>query len=77
MQEQVTLRDETVDVERRPVSGQRATVMTGNPFQERTVEMEERDEEAVISKEARVTEELVVRKDVDVRGTGGATERIR
>jgi len=29
--------------------------------------VEERGEEAVVSKEARVTEELVVRKDVDQR----------
>jgi stress response protein YsnF len=36
-------------------------------FQERTIEMDETREEAVVSKEARVTEELVVRKDVDQR----------
>jgi uncharacterized protein (TIGR02271 family) len=67
VQEQVTLRDETVNVERRPVSGERATTMTGDPFQERTIEVEEHDEEAVVSKQARVKEELVVRKDVEQR----------
>ena len=64
VQEQVTLRDETIEVERRPASGRS---VSGDPFQERTIEVEERDEEAVISKEARVKEELVVRKDVEQR----------
>jgi uncharacterized protein (TIGR02271 family) len=68
VQEQVTLRDETVEVERRPVSGEyREGTVGGDPFQERTVEVEERDEEAVVSKEARVKEELVVRKGVEQR----------
>jgi uncharacterized protein (TIGR02271 family) len=68
VEEQVTLRDETVDVERRPVSGEyRTDSLSGDPFQERTVEVDERDEEAVVSKEARVKEELVVRKDVEQR----------
>lgn len=68
VQEQVTLREETVDVERRPASGTtRAGSMGGDPFKERTIEVEERDEEAVVSKDARVKEELVVRKDVDER----------
>jgi uncharacterized protein (TIGR02271 family) len=64
VQEQVTLRDETIAVERRPASGRKAA---GDPFRERTIEVEERDEEAVVSKEARVKEELVVRKDVEQR----------
>jgi uncharacterized protein (TIGR02271 family) len=64
VQEQVTLRDETIEVERRPASGR---AVSGDPFQERTIEVEERDEEAVVSKEARVKEELVVRKDVEQR----------
>lgn len=68
IQEQVTLRDETLKVERRPVEGvSRAGAVTGDPFQERTIEVEERDEEAVISKEVRVKEELVIRKDVEQR----------
>ncbi|MDP8919316.1 MAG: YsnF/AvaK domain-containing protein [Pseudomonadota bacterium] len=66
--EQVTLREERVDVERRPVSGTtQAGTLGGDPFQERTIEMEERSEEAVVSKEARVVEEVVVRKDVEQR----------
>jgi uncharacterized protein (TIGR02271 family) len=66
--EQVTLREERVDVERRPVSGTtQASTLGGDPFQERTIEVEERREEAVVSKEARVVEEVVVRKDVEQR----------
>jgi stress response protein YsnF len=64
VQEQVSLREETVRVERRPVdrpvSGADEAL-----FRERTIEAEERGEEAVVSKEARVKEELVVRKDVE------------
>jgi uncharacterized protein (TIGR02271 family) len=66
--EQVNLREERVDVERRPVSGTtQAGTISGDPFQERTIEVEERREEAVVSKEARVVEEVVVRKDVEQR----------
>jgi stress response protein YsnF len=68
VQEQVTLREERVDVERRPVSGEyREGALSGDPFQERTIEVEERGEEAVVSKEARVTEEVVVRKEAKQR----------
>jgi stress response protein YsnF len=38
-----------------------------NLFQERTIEAEERAEEAVVSKQTRVKEELVIRKDVEER----------
>jgi stress response protein YsnF len=68
VEEQVNLREERVHVERRPVSGTaQAGTLGSDAFQERTIEVEERGEEAVVSKEARVTEELVVRKDVDER----------
>jgi uncharacterized protein (TIGR02271 family) len=68
VQEQVTLRDETVEVERRPASSEyREGTLSGDPFQERSIEVEERDEEAVVSKQARVREELVVRKGVEQR----------
>jgi uncharacterized protein (TIGR02271 family) len=66
--EQVSLREEHVEVERRPVSGATpAGTLGSDAFQERTIEMEERSEEAVVSKEARVVEEVVVRKDVEQR----------
>ena len=66
--EQVNLRQEHVDVERRPVSGlTRTGTISGDAFKERTIEVEERSEEAVVSKEARVTEEVVVRKEAEQR----------
>jgi uncharacterized protein (TIGR02271 family) len=65
VEEQVTLRAETIEVERRPVSRDAHSVE--DVFQERTVEVEEHDEQAVVSKEARVKEELVVHKDVEQR----------
>jgi uncharacterized protein (TIGR02271 family) len=65
VQEQVQLREERVHVERRPVD--QSLGNADRAFEERTIEAEERSEEAVISKEARVKEELVIRKDVDQR----------
>ncbi|WP_338105591.1 YsnF/AvaK domain-containing protein [Microvirga tunisiensis] len=66
--EQVSLREEHVEVERRPVSGTtQAGAIAGDPFQERTIEVEERSEEAVVSKEARVVEEVAVRKQAEQR----------
>jgi uncharacterized protein (TIGR02271 family) len=66
--EQVNLRQEHVDVERRPVSGTtQAGTISGDAFQERTIEVEERGEEAVVSKEARMVEEVVVRKEAEQR----------
>ena len=65
VQEQVNLRQEHVSVERRPVD--RPATGTENLFQDRTIEAQERREEAVVSKEARVTEELVVNKNVENR----------
>jgi len=69
VEEQVTLREERVAVERRPVEGTMRTgsVNDADLFRERTIEMEERAEEAVVSKEARVVEEVVVRKEADQR----------
>lgn len=63
--ESVTLRDERVDVERRPAD--RAATGADGLFQERTVEMEEHGEEAVVAKDVRVTEEVGLRKEVDQR----------
>ncbi len=63
------MREENVHVERRPVEGSARTgAVSGDAlFQERTIEMDEKREEAVVSKEARVKEELVVKKDVEQR----------
>ncbi|WP_375459636.1 YsnF/AvaK domain-containing protein [uncultured Enterovirga sp.] len=66
VQEQVTLRDERVSVDRRPVD----RALTGADsalFQDRTVEATEHREVPVVSKEARVVEEIGIRKDVDQR----------
>jgi len=63
VEEQVTLRREHVDVERRAVD--RPVTDADRLFEERTIEATETSEEAVISKEARVTEEVVIHKDVD------------
>jgi uncharacterized protein (TIGR02271 family) len=70
VEEQVNLRQERVEVERRPVDRE---VSPGDaPFQERTIEATERGEEAVVDKRARVVEEVGLRKDVDTR-----TETVR
>ncbi len=63
VQEQVALRQEHVDVERRPVD--RPVAAGDDAFRERTVEATESAEEAVVAKEARITEEVVVRKTAE------------
>jgi len=63
VEETVKLRDETVHVERRPVNRD-VTDIPADAFRERTIEVTETDEEAVVAKTARVVEEVVVRKDV-------------
>jgi uncharacterized protein (TIGR02271 family) len=66
VQEQVALRQENVDVERRTVN-RPVTAADEALFQERTIEATESSEEAMVAKEARVKEELVVRKDAEER----------
>jgi uncharacterized protein (TIGR02271 family) len=65
--EEVSLREEHVSIERRPVNEtlRSADLQSGDLLQERTVEMTETAEEAVVAKEARVREELVVRKTAE------------
>ncbi len=63
VEEQVELRQERVSVERRPVDRELAPGEAA--FEERTIEAVERGEEAVVSKTARVTEEIGLRKDVE------------
>lgn len=66
VQQQITLRDETVTVERhavnRPIS---AAEMDG--LRDQTIEVTETDEEAVVQKTARVVEEVVVGKQTSQR----------
>ncbi len=66
VQEQVSLRQEHVEVERRTVN-RPVTDADQALFQERTIEATESSEEAVVAKEARVVEEVVVRKDAEER----------
>jgi len=65
--EQVTLRDERVTVERRPVDQRVDASTAADAFREDSFEVRERDEEAVVQKEARVVEEVVVNKQVEQR----------
>jgi uncharacterized protein (TIGR02271 family) len=78
VEETVRLRDEEVHVERRPVD-RPATEADVAAAKEGTLEVTETDEEAVARKQARVVEEVVVRKDVQehtetVRDTVRRTE---
>lgn len=59
----VTLRDETISVERRAVTPDRQA--GDEDFTERTIEVTETDEVPVVSKTSHVTEEVVIRKDVE------------
>ncbi len=70
VEEQVTLRDETIKVDRQTVN--RSVEGTDDLFTEKTIELTETDEEAVVAKEAKVVEEVVVGKEVENR-----TETVR
>jgi len=71
VEEKVNLREERVHVERRPVD-RPATPSDAAAFRERTIEATETAEEAVVAKNARVVEEVVVSKDATQR-----TETVR
>ncbi|WP_435171534.1 YsnF/AvaK domain-containing protein [Falsirhodobacter sp. 1013] len=60
--ESVDLREERVELERRPVD--RAAIVDED-FRDRTIEAEEHREEAVVAKDARVVEEIGLRKTSD------------
>ena len=64
--EDVRLREERVEVNRHKVDRPVGAVPE-EAFRERTVEVEAKGEEAVVSKEARVVEEVVIRKDASER----------
>lgn len=66
VQESVTLREEHVTIERHPVN-QPATAADIGAFKEGEFEIRETSEEAVVAKDARVVEEVVVSKDVEQR----------
>jgi uncharacterized protein (TIGR02271 family) len=71
VEESVTVRDEHINVQRRPVN---RAVQPGelDHVDEGTFEISEMDEEVVVNKQARVVEEVVVGKEVEER-----QERVR
>lgn len=70
VQENVQLTEEHVTVDRRPVDRELRPGDVG-AFQDKTIEMHERAEEAVVQKRARVVEEVVIGKE-----TSQHTERV-
>jgi uncharacterized protein (TIGR02271 family) len=76
--EEVRLREDRVEVERRPVNteGRTANAIGDGALQDRTIEVSEMAEEAVVAKEARVTEEVVVKKFQGER-TQGVDDTVR
>ncbi len=65
VEEQIRLRTESLRMERRPVTGD--AKVGADAFSEKTFEMKQTSEEAVVSKTARVVEEVVLGKDVTER----------
>lgn len=74
VQEQVALHSERVEVERRPVD--RAVTSADAAFRNRTIELEEVEEEAVVSKDVRVVEEVGLRKVAQDR-TETVSDKVR
>ncbi|MCW3091641.1 MAG: hypothetical protein JWP81_2710 [Ferruginibacter sp.] len=66
VEETVRLRDERVRVERNPVNREISDAEIGS-FQDQDIEMIERTEVPVVNKQARVVEEITVKKDVTER----------
>lgn len=64
VEETVRLREEQVETERRPVDRRLSEDEAEAAFQDRTIEMNETTEELEVSKEARVVEEVALRKTV-------------
>jgi len=71
VEEAVRLREERVNVERRPVN-RPVSEADLNAFREGQFELRERSEEAVVDKQARVVEEVAINKEV-----GERTETVR
>jgi uncharacterized protein (TIGR02271 family) len=67
VQETVRLREEHVEAERRPVNRVLSEEEAEQAFQDRTVEMTETTEEVEVGKEARVVEEVALRKRTEER----------
>ena len=69
VEEQVSLHDERVTIERHPVTDGRPVT---DSFSDKTIEMTESAEEAVVSKSAHVREEIAIKKEATDR-----TETVR
>lgn len=65
VEQQVTLREEHVDVERRPVDRPATDADLASLAEDKTIELTERAEKAVVGKTAHVVEEVRVGKRVD------------
>ena len=78
-EETLRLRDEHVTVDRQSVNRPLSPDEADAAFETKTVELVERDEEAVVEKTAQVTGEVTVGKDVNVREetVGGEVRRTR
>jgi uncharacterized protein (TIGR02271 family) len=74
--EQIGLREEHVTLERRPVDRPLTAADSAALFRERTIEAEERAEEAVIAKDVRIKEEIAVGKKVEQR-TQTVSDKVR
>lgn len=72
--EQVSLRNEKVTIDRKAVD--RPVAVGEALFQDRVIEVEEHSEEAIVAKEARVTEEVSLRKTAENR-TETVTDSVR
>ena len=69
VQEQVTLHEKRVSIERRPVNER---VSNTDAFRDQTIEARATAEEAIVAKEARVIEEVGIKKEV-----AGRVETVR
>ena len=68
VQEQVQLHEERVEIERRPVDRPATAADIGaEAFRDRTIEVTATAEEAVVAKDTRVKEEIIVRKEEEER----------
>jgi stress response protein YsnF len=67
VEESVTLREERVEAERKPASRKLSPEEAEAAFEEKTVELTETGEEAQVSKQARVTGEVALGKQVEKR----------
>ena len=72
VEEQVSLHEERVRVERHPVDRAVTAADAAGAFQERTIEAQARSEEAVVQKDVRVVEEIGIKKEAADR-----TETVR